>query len=177
MLYNRLREYLSKRGYENNHIWPCLFIKKFLKGFAIVAFYVDDINLKRTPEELKEAANYLKKEFEMKDFGKTRFYLGLQIERNSSGMLVHQSNYTKNVLKQFGMDKAHPLSTSMVIQSLDIKKDSYCPIAENEKVLGPEVLYLSAIGALTYFAQCTRSEIAFSVNLLTRYSSAPTQRH
>ena len=32
--------------------------------------YVGDINLIGTPEELKETVNYLKKEFEMKDFGK-----------------------------------------------------------------------------------------------------------
>ena len=28
-----------------------------------------------------------------------------------------------------------------------------------------------------YFAQCARPDIAFSVNLLARYNSAPTQRH
>ena len=37
--------------------------------------------------------------------------------------------------------------------------------------------YLSAIGVLMYLANCTRPDIAFSVNLLTRYSSAPTRRH
>ena len=113
----------------------------------------------------------------MKDLGKERFYLGLQIERNSSEMLVNQSNYTEKVLKRFGMDKVHPLSTPMVVRSLNIKKDPYHPIEENEKVLGPEVLYLSAIGALMYLAQCTRPDIAFSVNLLARYSFSPTQRH
>ena len=65
----------------------------------------------------------------------------------------------------------------MVVWSLDIKKDPYCLIEENEKVLGPEVPYLSAIGALMYLAQCTRPDIVFSVNLLARYSSALTQRH
>ena len=86
-------------------------MKKFLKGFTILAIYVDDINLIWTPEELEETVNYLKKEFEMKDLKKTRFCLGLQIERNSNGMLVHKSNYTEKVLKRIDMDKAHPLST------------------------------------------------------------------
>ena len=92
MLYNRLSEYLSKRGYENNPICPCFFIKKILKGFARIAVYVDDLNLTRTLEELEETANYLKKEFEMKCLGKMRFCLDLQIEKHSSGMLVHQFN-------------------------------------------------------------------------------------
>ena len=65
----------------------------------------------------------------------------------------------------------------MVVRSLDIKKDLYHPIEENEEVLGPKVLYLSVVGALMYLAQCIRPDILFSVNLLARYSSAPTQRH
>ena len=48
---------------------------------------------------------------------------------------------------------------------------------KNEKLLGPEVPYLSAIGALMYIANCIRPNIAFSINLLARYSSTPTQRH
>ena len=65
----------------------------------------------------------------------------------------------------------------MVVWSLDIKKDPYHPIEENEKVLGFKIPYLSVIGALMCFAQCTRPDIGFSVNLLARYNSAPTQRH
>ena len=45
------------------------------------------------------------------------------------------------------------------------------------KSYGPEVPYLSAIGALMYLVNYTRPDIAFSVNLLARYSSAPTKRH
>ena len=41
----------------------------------------------------------------------------------------------------------------------------------------PKVPYLSAIGALLYLAQCTRPDISFDVNLLARYSNAPTRRH
>ena len=44
----------------------------------------------------------------------------------------------------------------------------------DEELLGPEVPYLSAIGALMYLVNCIRPNIAFSVNLLAIYSSAPT---
>ena len=47
----------------------------------------------------------------------------------------------------------------------------------NEEILGPEVPYLSAIGALMYLANHTRPDITFAVNLLARYGSSPTQRH
>ena len=48
---------------------------------------------------------------------------------------------------------------------------------KDEELLDHKVPYLSAISALIYLANCTRSNISFSVNLLARYSFAPTRRH
>ena len=48
-------------------------LRKSETRFAIIAVYVDDLNLVGTPEELIRTKNYLKKEFEMKDLGKTKF--------------------------------------------------------------------------------------------------------
>jgi hypothetical protein len=139
--------------------------------------YVDDLNFLRTPEELTKTADYLKNEFEMKDLGKTKFCLGFQIEHLLNGILVHQSTNIEKVLKHFHLNKAHPLSTPMVVRSLDVKKNPFHPQEVGEETLGPEVPYLNAIGALMYLANCTRPDIAFSINLLARYSSIPTLRH
>jgi hypothetical protein len=177
MWYNRFSEYLLKEGFENNPICPCVFIKKSKFGFAIVLVYVDDLNRVGTPEELTKTVDYLKNEFEMKNLSKTKFCLGLQIEHLPDGIFIHQSTYIEKVLKHFHMDKAHPLSTLMVVRSLDVKKDPFRPQEVGEETLDPKVPYLSAIGALMYLANCTRSDITFSVNLLVRYSSAPTLRH
>ena len=103
--------------------------------------------------------------------------LGLQIEHLPNGILVHQSMNTKKVLKQFYMYRAHPLSTPMVGWSLDINKDLFRLQEDDEETLGPKVPYLSAISALMYLANYTRPDIAFAINLLARYSSAPTRRH
>ena len=75
------------------------------------------------------------------------------------------------------MDKSHPLSSLMVVHSLEVTKDLFCPKEDNEKLLGPEIPYYSVIGALMNLANYTRPDIAFLVNLLVRYSSTPTQRH
>ncbi|CAL8994903.1 unnamed protein product [Prunus brigantina] len=83
MWYNRLSKYLLKEGFTNDPICPCVFIKKSESGFAIVAVYVDDMNLIGTPEDLQKIADYLKREFEMKDLGKTKYCLGLRIEHKS----------------------------------------------------------------------------------------------
>ena len=89
MWHNRLSKYLLKEGFENNPICPCVFIKKSESRFAIVVVYVDDLNLVGTLEELTKTANCLKNEFEMKDLGKKKFCLGLQIEHLPNGILVH----------------------------------------------------------------------------------------
>ncbi|KAM1112983.1 hypothetical protein ACFX13_046639 [Malus domestica] len=148
MWYNRLSEYLTSQGYVNNELCLCVFINKSHSRFAIVAVYVDDMNLNRTPAELEEIAAHLKSEFEMKDLGKTRYYLSLEIEHCSDGILVHQSNYTQNVLRHFNEDKAKPSSTPMVVRTLDAKRDPFRPKKDKEEILEPKVPYLSAIGAL-----------------------------
>ena len=161
MWYNRLSKYLLKKGYVNNSICSCIFIKKTEVSLTIIVVYVDDLNLIGTPEGLLKTANYLRKDFEMKDLGKTRYCLGLQIEYFSNDIFVHQSTYTEKVLKRFYMDNAHPLNSPMVVRFLEVDKDPFCPKEENEKLLGPEVPYLSAIGVLMYLANCTRPDIAF----------------
>ena len=177
MWYNHLNDYLLKEGYANNPICPCIFINESKTRFVIIVVYVDDLNLIGTPEELTRTTNYLKREFEIKDLGKTKFCLGLQIEHFPTAILVHQSAYTKKIVKHFYMNEAHPLTSPMVVHSLDVKNDQFRPCEKGEELLGLEVPYLSAIGALMYLATCTCPDIIFHVNLLARYSYAPTRRH
>ena len=75
------------------------------------------------------------------------------------------------------MDKSYPTKTPMVVRSLDVEKDPFRPQEEGEEILGPHVPYLSAVGSLMYLANSIQPDIAFVVNLLERYSVAPTKRH
>jgi hypothetical protein len=175
--YNRFNKYLIEKGFKNNEICPCIFNKKTTSGFDVVAVYVDDLNLVGTPKELVNTTASLKDEFEMKDLKKTKFCLGLQIEHLLNGKFIHQSTYKEKVLKYFYMDNVHPLSIHMVVRSLNVKKDHFLPLKEDEEIVGPEVPYLSAIRLLIYLGNYTRPNIAFAVNLLVRYSSTPIKRH
>ena len=56
---------------------PCIFIRAKDTGFVIIAVYVDDLNLIGSPKEITDMSINLTKEFEMKDLGQTKFYLGL----------------------------------------------------------------------------------------------------
>jgi hypothetical protein len=80
MWYNRLKEFLLNKRYLNSDDCPYVFIRKFSTDFCLISVYVDDLNIIGHAKDIDKARNHLKKEFEMKDLGKTKFCLGLQIE-------------------------------------------------------------------------------------------------
>ena len=112
----------------------------------------------------------------MKDLGKTKSCLGLQIEHLADEIFIHQTTCTDEILKKFYMDNAHSLNIPRVFRLLDVKKDIFRPQENNEELLGLEVSYLSVI---TTNVSCKqhKTDIAFSINLSARYSSSPTKRH
>lgn len=74
MWYNNLIEYFLKEWFRND-----LFVLEKILFFIIVV-YVNDINFIETLEESPKVIDHLKKKFEMKCLGRTKFCLGLQIE-------------------------------------------------------------------------------------------------
>jgi hypothetical protein len=89
MWHNWLKEFLLNKGYSNNNDCPCVFIKRSQTGFCIISVYVDDLNIIGHRRDIDETSNHLKIEFEMKDLGKTKFCLGLQLEHLHMSILVH----------------------------------------------------------------------------------------
>jgi hypothetical protein len=177
MWYNRLKEFFLNKGYSNSYDCPCVFIRKSSTSFCIISVYVDDLNIIVHAKDIDEACNHLKKKFEMKILGKTKFCLGSQIEHLQTGILVHQSAYAKKVLEKINMDKAYLQRTPMIVHALEKDKDLFRPKQEGEEVLGAKYPYLSGIGALMYLANNTRPNIAFAVNCLVRHSATPIMRH
>ena len=78
--------------------------------------------------------------------------------------------YVENILtnleifKCLSMDATHPLSSSMVLRSLELKKDEFGPCDEGDGCLGPVAAYLIAIVALMYFGSYNKPDFAFVVN-------------
>jgi len=124
--------YLLQKGYSNNDDCPCVFIKRSSTGFCIISVYVDDLNIIGNTQDIDEARKHLKTGFEMKDLGKTKFCLGLQVEHLHSGILVHQYVYVQKLLEKFNMDKTYPNKTPMVVRSLD-KKRTFSDHGRKEK--------------------------------------------
>jgi len=139
MWYNRLSEYLVQKGYSNSDDCPCVFIKRSSLGFCIISVYVDDINIIGNSESIDEARNHLKTDFEMKNLGKTKFCIGLQIEQLYSGILVHQSAYIQKILEKFNMDKSYPAKAPMVVRSIDLKKRCFSTTGRGRRDIGVRI--------------------------------------
>lgn len=77
----------------------------------------------------------------MKDLGKIKFCLGLQTEHFTNEVLS-QLTYTKNILKRFYMGNVDPLSTPMIVRSLDINKEQFLLHENDEELIGSEKTYL-----------------------------------
>lgn len=76
----------------------------------------------------------------MKNIRKITFCFILQIKHLSNEMLVHQSTYTENFMKQFHMDKSHPLNSLMVAHFLKVKNIPFHPKEDNKEIFGLKVL-------------------------------------
>lgn len=61
----------------------------------------------------KEFSKSMQEEFEMRLMRKLKFFLGIQINQILEGTYVHQSKYTKKLLKKFDMSKCKMLKTHM----------------------------------------------------------------
>jgi len=92
--------------------------------------------------------------------GKKKLCLGLELEHKSNGILVHQSAYIDRLLKHIDIDKAHPLSTPMVVRSLDPQMDLFRPKEPHEDILGLEAPYLNTNEGLKYLTHYMRPDIA-----------------
>jgi len=52
-------------------------------------------------------------EFEMSMMGELKFFLGIQINQSKDGVYVHQTKYTKELLKKFKLEDCKVMNTPM----------------------------------------------------------------
>ena len=82
-----------------------LFIKRTSYGkITIFIVYVDDIIVTGDNEvEIARLKGILSREFEIKDLGALRYFLGMEVARSSKGISISQRKYTLDLLKETGM--------------------------------------------------------------------------
>ncbi|XP_028105641.1 uncharacterized protein LOC114304706 [Camellia sinensis] len=82
-----------------------LFVKHSSHGKTIALIvYVDDIVLIGDDvEEVPRLKEYLANEFEIKDLGSLKYFLGIEVARSKEGIFICQRKYMLDLLKETGM--------------------------------------------------------------------------
>ena len=78
-------------------------------GVIILIVYVDDIIIIGSNEaEIQQLKGVLSTEFEVKNLGKLKYFLGMEVAQSKEGIAVSQMKYTHNLLSEVGMLRSKP---------------------------------------------------------------------
>lgn len=103
--FERLTQSVKNQGYVQAQSDHTMFIKHFDDGkIVILIVYVDDIILiGDNVTEMDRLKKSLALEFEIKDLGSLRYFLGMEVGRSKRGIVVSQRKYIPDLLKETGM--------------------------------------------------------------------------
>ncbi|KAD7117276.1 hypothetical protein E3N88_04544 [Mikania micrantha] len=167
--YDTLSTFLLKNNFTRGSIDKTLFIKNVGQHKLLVQIYVDDIIFASSDLKLCDAfTELMTKNFEMSAMGELQFFLGLQIKQKPDGIFIHQSKYTKELLKKFDLQNCKPCSNPMSSTTqldADLKGTSV-----------DETLYRCMIGSLMYLT-ASRPDIMFATCVCARFQAAPKESH
>ncbi|KAG6466920.1 hypothetical protein ZIOFF_075291 [Zingiber officinale] len=149
--------------------YSSLFIKKRQGLMVIVLLYVDDIILTGSNyAEVTRLQEELSLRFDMKKLGELSNFLGLQIENLDKGIYVSQFSYAKRLIEKFGLIDGKKRSTPLDVNTRLRRDEGTC--------LSDPRPFRTLVGSLIYLT-ITRSDIAFSVGMVSRYMQEPRKPH
>ena len=105
----------------------------------------------------------------MKDLGEAAYILGMKIYRDRSKRLLElfQSTYLDTMLKWFNMKNFKKVYLPIGQKNFLSKGD--CPTTPQERERMSRVSYASAVDSIMYAMICTRSDMAYSLEIVSRY--------
>jgi hypothetical protein len=141
--HSRLSMKLQDLGFKSSKADTSLFFYNKGNISIYVLVYVDDIIIaSSTPSATSALLSDLNKVFALKDLGDLHYFLGIEVNNVSDGLILTQEKYALDVLKRVGMSDCKSVTT---------------PISTSEKLsvhegnlLGPNdaTQYRSVVGAL-----------------------------
>ena len=90
-------------------------------------------------------------------------------------MGLSQAAYIDKVLTRFSIDNSKK-GLLPFRYSLELSKEQ-CPKTQEEMSRMEGIPYASTVGSLIYAMLCTRSDICFTIGLVSRYQSNPGPEH
>jgi hypothetical protein len=131
--------------------------------------YVDDLLITGTStKSIGSFKQEMATVFKMSDLGLLTYYLGIQVQQSSKGIILSQESYAKKILEKGGLLGCNSCQVPMQ-PKLKLKKES-----ELLRVDATE--YRSLIGSLRYLVN-TRPDLAYFVGYVSRFMEDPHEDH
>uniref|UniRef100_A0A2N9GRZ3 Reverse transcriptase Ty1/copia-type domain-containing protein n=1 Tax=Fagus sylvatica TaxID=28930 RepID=A0A2N9GRZ3_FAGSY len=167
--FSRLSTQLIELGFHGSLSDTSLFIYKSSIYTMFILIYVDDIIITSSSTlAIDNLLSSLQHDFAVKNLGSLHYFLGIEVIRNTAGILLSQKRYILDILTRTHMLEAKPVSSPMA--------SSASLSAHEGEPFPDQTLFRSTVGALQYLS-LTRPDIAFAVNKLSQFMHKPTLLH
>ncbi|GJW94532.1 ribonuclease H-like domain-containing protein [Tanacetum coccineum] len=131
--------------------------------FLALLVYVDDIIITgNNVSEIEKFKVFLKSKFMIKDLGKLKYFLGIEIVDTEKGICLNQRKYVLDLLSDYGMLACKPAKTPLP-SKLIISNEA----TEKDLVLDNITDYQKLMGKLIYLTN-TRPDISYVVHCLSQ---------
>lgn len=173
----KLNEVLNAFCMHKTNADDCIYIGDFCNHKVMLALYVDDALLFcKSKKVMDKFLTKLGKVFEIKKT-EPNYFVGIEIEhdRQNKRIKIHQKNYIEKMLEKFCMENGKGVATP-IDPNKKLSKEM-CPKSEAEKEEMTHRPYAELIGSLQFAANVTRFDIAFAVNVLSRFMQHPGAEH
>jgi hypothetical protein len=169
--FSKFSNTLLDHGFEQSKSNYSLFTRLQGDSYIALLVYVDDIIIaSNNAAAISQLSAYLNSQFRLKDLGKVKYFLGLEIARTDAGISVCQRKYTLDILADSGLLAAKQVLFPME-SNLKLSKDDDALLVD-----AAATQYRRLIGRLIYLT-ITRPDIAYSVQILSQFVSCPRQPH
>lgn len=167
--FGRFTTFMKQQNYKQSNADHTLFLKRKGSLVTCLIIYVDDMII--TGDDMEEMAilrQQLFSEFEKKDLGDLKYFLGIEVERCECGIFISQQKYILDLLAEVGMIDCKPAGAPMLTN----QKLEY----EEEKPGTDQGRYQRLVGKLIYLAH-TRPDISFAVGIVSQFMHRPQNHH
>ncbi|XP_073967102.1 uncharacterized protein [Choristoneura fumiferana] len=167
----RFDKKLKEMGLEQSLNEPCLYMRHQDGKYLFVLVFVDDVLIASDCEgRICRFKDELKKEFDLKDYGKVKYFLGIDIKKNENGITLSQEGYVKTILEKFCLSNCNSCKTPSELS------DIFSSETKKDKV-EEKWPYRELIGSLMYLSVATRPDITNTVVKLAQFVSNPNLSH
>ncbi len=144
-------------------------MKKTDHGIVVIVIYVDDlIIIGNSDVDIFDLKKFLTQNFEMKDLGELRYFLGIKVIQSPKGTWLLQRQYALNKLSEYGMASCKPI---LIPLKQNVKLNAY-----EGDLVEDTTMYRRIMGSLIYMT-ITRPNLNYVVGVVNQFMQTPQKPH